>query len=438
MTALLSSRRFIVAFTATTFFVALAGDAVRYSISWYGFGVVALAITILSALIVAHNAPLGLVKQLPIPLAVFLLLAAASTAWSYYAGATALGVIVLLATTMAGLAIAVSMNWEDVVHSLGIALRWVLVASLVFELVVSVFIRRPILPLWSLGVDYDSFEKIPKLFYWSRNLLFEGGKIQGIVGNSSLLVFVALLGVIVFGIQWAAGTVKRLPALASMTVAIACVLLTRSATITLALAVLGAIVVAALSLRRAQTPRARVAVYSWIGLAFAMAAAGTFFARSAILGLLGKSADLTGRFDIWQAVIDLAIQRPVFGWGWIGYWAPWVAPFDTLVTKAGVRQLHAHNAWLDVWLQLGVVGVIVFGALLAMAFGRSWSMATRIYATGEPATRQPAAITLLPLLIVCALLVQSIAESRILVEYGWLLVILLSTKLKMGDRPALP
>jgi hypothetical protein len=38
------------------------------------------------------------------------------------------------------------------------------------------------------------------------------------------------------------------------------------------------------------------------------------------------------------------------------------------------------------------------------------------------------ALALLPILLLAALLVQSLAESRLLVEYGWLLLALLAFK----------
>ena len=71
-----------------------------------------------------------------------------------------------------------------------------------------------------------------------------------------------------------------------------------------------------------------------------------------------------------------------------------MAPFKNLVKKAGVQQLHAHNAWLDVWLQLGILGVVVFGALVLLTVYRAWRMATRTpSATARPAdsaTARPA------------------------------------------------
>ncbi|MFC5858923.1 O-antigen ligase family protein [Agromyces flavus] len=48
---------------------------------------------------------------------------------------------------------------------------------------------------------------------------------------------------------------------------------------------------------------------------------------NALLDVFGKGEDLTGRLDIWESVIGLATERPWFGWGWVGYWNPFVEPF---------------------------------------------------------------------------------------------------------------
>ena len=188
----------------------------------------------------------------------------------------------------------------------------------------------------------------------------------------------------------------------------------------------------------------------------------TVFGRQ-LLALVGKSETLTGRAGIWDAVIGLAQQRPGFGWGWVSYWVPWVAPFDHLVTRAGVLQLHAHNAWLDVWLQLGIAGLLVFGFFVLVTSLRAWFVAVDRPGPAAVPAGQPQAAPLQPARpdatpsrqparqnqpapaepAACrirrhprplhrdqpaadphrrALLVQSLAESRLLVEYGWLLM----------------
>src|SRR5690606_169438 len=127
---------------------------------------------------------------LPIPLLAFLTLATVSLAWSFYPGSTALGLLATWMTVTAAVAVAVVFSWDELLRALGIALRFILGLSMLFELVVSVFVRQPVFPLW---VEYPD-GKLPLMLMWSRNWLFDGGPIQGVVGNSSLLAFSALLG----------------------------------------------------------------------------------------------------------------------------------------------------------------------------------------------------------------------------------------------------
>src|SRR5690606_16655332 len=143
--------------------------------------------------------------------------------------------------------------------------------------------------------------------------------------------------------------------------ALAVVLLVKAAstTVYLGIAVVLAVLAAALVMRVATTPRARRTGY----IAFAaVAAAGVFgglLLRDRVLDLFGKSSDLTGRLEIWQAVWDRAITRPVFGNGFSSPWVPWDPAFEGWILNHGLTVFHAHDMWLDVFLQLGVVGVVL-------------------------------------------------------------------------------
>jgi exopolysaccharide production protein ExoQ len=148
---------------------------------------------------------------------------------------------------------------------------------------------------------------------------------------------------------------------------------------------------------------------------------------------MGKGDTLTGRTDIWDSVIELAQQRPAFGWGWVSYWAPWVKPFDTLAFEGGVHQYQAHNAWLDLWLQVGVVGAVVFGVLLLSTIVRSWFLATDRPQFTPTRTGPFSAASMVPILILTALTVQSLVESRLLIEYGLVLLVIFAVKTKRGD-----
>ena len=412
-------------------FTVLAGDVWRYSLTWYGYAVIVLGISVFSTLLLVRNRALWSIGGLPYPLLAFAALSVVSIFWSAYPSSSAVGIVATLLTVLSAVAFAVSFSWAEILRSLGVALRFIIGLSFAFELFVALVLRRPVLPPW---FDYGEGPHA-KALYWSRNVLFDDGKIQGVVGNSALLGFVGLLALIVFGVQLVQATTRsaRWRTLIWLALAALTVFLTRSATITLALAAVVVVVLAILAIRRA-SGRLRAGLY-WLFAALAAAlvvAAVTL--RDPLFALLGKSPDLTGRTNIWNSVIELAQQRPVFGWGWVSYWTPWAEPLNGLAFEGGVQQFQAHNAWLDVWLQLGIVGLVVFGALVLSTGVRAWLLAADRRITRPGTTGTYTVESLYPVLVLTALLVQSIAESRLIVEYGLLLLVVVAVKTKTGDR----
>ena len=68
----------------------------------------------------------------------------------------------------------------------------------------------------------------------------------------------------------------------------------------------------------------------------------------------------------------------------------------------------------------------------------SWSSATRIGYDASQSPRPFDPVSLLPLLVVVALLVQSVAESRLLYQGNWVLFALIAIKSRIvlvGDEP---
>lgn len=417
----------VTAFAALVLFSLFAGDFWRNLISWPGYFVLAAALATGSIVLLVRRRPAFRWRRTPWTLAAFLALATLSIAWSFYPGASALGALAQWVTTAGAVFLALCLDWPQLLRAVANAFRWILALSLLFEFVVAAIVRRPIIPLW---VDYGH-GPYPQAFYWSRGLLFHGGQIQGIQGNSNLLAMVALLALIVFGIQLADRTVRRATGVTWLVTAAAALALTRSSTVILAGVATVVVLAFALWMRRVAPDRRRPVYLTAAALVVVVAAAGVVFA-SRIPALLGKSEDFTGRLTIWKQVIELAQQRPVFGWGWVSYWAPWVKPFEGLAKRNGVVYLQAHNAWLDVWMQLGVLGLAIFILLVLTTLARSWFLAVdrprfRV-GRAEPYT----ALALLPLLLLAALIAQSFAESRMLIEAGWALLVLLAVKTKQS------
>ena len=84
-----------------------------------------------------------------------------------------------------------------------------------------------------------------------------------------------------------------------------------------------------------------------------------------VLGTIGKDATLTGRTDMWPYIIDMVAKQPWLGYGYNGFWNDWDSPGATVWYAAKWTPPNAHNGLLDLWLSLGLVGVLVF----AVGFG---------------------------------------------------------------------
>jgi len=426
------------AFLVLALSLLMAGDAWRYTLGWWTFGVLGVAMAVASVWLLVVARDRWRVSTLPYPVLAFMVLATLSLAWSHYRLATLLGLLTTWLIAIAAVAITVTYSWSEILNGLSVLLRWVLGLSLAFELFVSVVLQRPVLPLFTQpGVDYSIYDTLPKMLYWSRNELFQvfdAGRIQGIVGNANHLGFLALIATIVFCLQLADRTITRRWGAFWLAIAAVALVFTRSATVTAALVAVVFVAVAVVLVRRARSSRQRSLTIAGILAVIAVGITAIVLLHSTLLGLLGKSDDLTGRVGIWEKVIALAQQRPAVGWGWVSYWVPWAEPFDTLAFRNGVRQLQAHNAWLDLWLQLGIFGIIVFAAIVLSSLQRSWSFATDRPQSSPAGPLPYAAAALFPLLLLVALLVQSAAESRMLVEFGLFFVIVIAVKTKPGNR----
>jgi len=68
---------------------------------------------------------------------------------------------------------------------------------------------------------------------------------------------------------------------------------------------------------------------------------------------VGRNANLTDRTDlIWAVLLPIAWKHPVLG---LGYGAFWIAPVPDLTLDVN----EAHNGYLDVFIELGVVGLVL-------------------------------------------------------------------------------
>ncbi|WP_169581661.1 MULTISPECIES: O-antigen ligase family protein [Microbacterium] len=416
-------------------FMALSGTAWVHAFGELPAAVITIGGGVLSVVLWFLIRPPVQWRRLPWFVVAFVAWATLSLLWSAWPQTTALTLLLLWITTIQALFIGSVLTWRELVRAAASALKWVLALSILFELWVAVFVQAPILPGFIVGEADDPIE------YWSRNNLFDwGGRLQGIMGNANLLAPVALLAIVVFGIRIALGAPRR--GLLWAWIGLSAFLFVRasSATAYVAAAGVGIVLVTVLLMRRATRPGERTRYY----LAYAVVGIGGLTAlsllRDTIFTALGRSADLTGRERIWEAVLGRWSERPWLGWGYATPWAPWDPAFDGWIIDHGQTVLQAHNMWVDILMQLGIVGVVLLGLLYLAFVWRSWFFAVDRPRWDLRDDRPYSAVTLLPTLVGAIVLVQGLAESSPLLLWGWLFVVMLGAKIKqsphVGEGPA--
>ncbi|MBN9213871.1 MAG: ligase [Microbacterium sp. SCN 70-200] len=407
---------------------ALAGTSWLMAFGTIGAGIAAFGSAIVSIVLWIVLRPEVQWPRLPWFAALYVAWAVASLTWTAYPSATLLTLGLLLATTVQAMFVGSVLTWRELVRAIASALKWILALSIVFELWVSLVWGGPVLPEF---VRPDGPVDDP-IVYWSRDNLFEGGRIQGLFGNANLLAVVALLGMIIFAVRWASHAPRR-PLLVGW-FALAAVLFVRagSATAWLTAGTVVVVLVTVLLMRTSTRAGGRTRYY----IAYAVVGLGGLTAlwltRDSIFTLLGRSSDLTGREGIWADVWAKAIEHPVIGWGFSTPWVPTDAFFDGWITDHGQTVMQAHNMWLDVFFQLGAIGLVLIVLTVAAFVWRSWFFAVDRPRWDLVADRPYSPLTLVPTLVGAVVLVQGLAETGPLVGWGWMFIVMLAFKIKQA------
>lgn len=420
------------AYVIVTFIITFAHSAVYNLLGQNGAAVTLVIFTLATVGIgvpmLAQNRPQPFRwRRLPWTALGYTALALISVAWSEWRAPTLITWVLLAAVTVNGLFVAHVLTWHEIVRALSSAFKWILGLSLALELWVSLVVHGPLLPNFFVAPEGD----LDPQWYWVRDNLFDGGRIQGIVGNANILAIISLFAIITFGVLFAARERWRTTLALWILLAGYFLFRTSSATV-LACAVAVAIVLTvAMLMRRTSTPSERTRIYVVAIGGTTVVAATVWLFQAPLLALLGRSSDLTGRSDlIWAKVFERASAHPLFGNGFSSPWIPTDPAFEGWIVDHGITVFHAHNMWLDVFLQLGILGVVLMGLAYVSLLWRAWFFAIDRPRWDLDATRRFSPLTLLPSLFTVVLLVQGFSESTPIMLWGWMLLILFSFKLK--------
>ena len=150
-----------------------------------------------------------------------------------------------------------------------------------------------------------------------------------------------------------------------------------------------------------------------LGLPLLLLQLGLWYNADLLLSFFGKNATLTGRTDIWLTTLDLIKQKPFLGWGYMATWVPTDPQIAAIWEKFHWAVPNAHNAYLDVTLQLGPVGLGLLLTIIAVA----WRRALACVRMGVP-------LGWFSLMLLAGVLTWSIAETGLGQNQSmyWLLV----------------
>jgi exopolysaccharide production protein ExoQ len=309
---------------------------------------------------------------------VLMLLVLGSAAWSGDPGLTARRAVAIDLGALYGYYLAVRFSTAEVVRLLRIAIAVALLLSVAF-----------IVFLPSYGIYQD---------------LFRGSTWRGVFLHKNPLGRAAALGVLLalLPAQWYR---RRAPVIALSGVALVLLIGSASTTALLAAALPCVIAVVVYAARRlggqACFALAILASAGVLGTSAFGPGLPIGHLQQATLTALGKDRTLTDRTSVWRAVRPEIAQKPWLGYGVSGFWRGWDGPSAAVWALVPWHPVHSHNGYLDLALDLGLVGLCVFVAGLFVIVRQALRL-----------VRRRSSLTCLwALLFLAFLLVESSAES---------------------------
>ena len=100
-----------------------------------------------------------------------------------------------------------------------------------------------------------------------------------------------------------------------------------------------------------------------------------------IVQAMGRDLTFSGRTELWKWAIAIGIDTPWFGSGYRGFWNDkntmyffeffaWKHTADGELSDSFSGPTHAHSGYVDLWLELGWIGVAVFAGVICSAFAK--------------------------------------------------------------------
>jgi exopolysaccharide production protein ExoQ len=125
---------------------------------------------------------------------------------------------------------------------------------------------------------------------------------------------------------------------------------------------------------RRSSPRARTLLaVAAPASAFSLAVLA-LFAVPRLAPLFGRDATLSGRTAIWAQVLSSIARHPFLGYGYEAFWRGMQGPSLQISSSVHFVVVHAHNGFLEIALELGAAGLLLFLLAGLRALRQLWPL----------------------------------------------------------------
>jgi exopolysaccharide production protein ExoQ len=204
---------------------------------------------------------------------------------------------------------------------------------------------------------------------YAKHVMYFPGAWRGIMSHKNSLAQTSVLAASMFQILLAMPEGRKFWNWAGLLVSVLLVILTTSKTGLLAL-LLFSILFPMLRMLRAKRVEAQLTVLTIFLLLATIVALAVANYETLVLSL-GRDLTFTGRTDIWAVLLDKVAKRPWLGYGFRAFWAGGAqGEAVDLMYRNNYLVDTAHNGFLDIALELGLVGLGIFLLSLSLNFRR--------------------------------------------------------------------
>jgi O-antigen ligase len=278
-----------------------------------------------------HKVPRRAMLLVGTPLLLLIGWTMASAIWSVNADVTLRRTVALVGTVIVGVYLGSRFSPRQLLHLLA------LVAFIVLSLSLFLALFAP-----SLGLDFE-------------------GRLRGVTAHKNALGSFAAVAFLVAAGQLRLDGVSRLMSAVPRLVlplSVICMAWAHStAVLPVITAALGALIVGRILRRSSAGLLALLPLVACV-VVFVLTLVATH--SGDLAEMMGKDADISGRTLVWSFVERMILARPLLGYGFAAFWVGDNSPGAVFWSNTHLGVPHAHNGYLQLMLDLGAIGLILF------------------------------------------------------------------------------